>query len=136
MLDSFLGVLGPGLAAALVLLALTVFVEQAGAARSPEEDGHRTKLSATALWAANVLTPALLLGHAWIATSAREELRLEAMLAPIAAMFGGALLGAMFGAMARGAAPVMRKTALPLALVTLAVTVYAASPSAMALIAR
>jgi hypothetical protein len=130
MLDSILGVLGLGYAAALVLLAVTVFTEQAGAARSPEEDEGRHRGSAIALWAANVLTPLLLLAHAFTATSAHEDMRLEAMIAPVLALLGGALIGAIFGAMAPGASPLMRRVMLPLALIALAAALYAAWPSA------
>jgi hypothetical protein len=45
----------------------------------------------------------------------------------------GALFGAFAGAGVKGAAPLMRKLALPLDLLAFAVTIYAVSPSIQAM---
>lgn len=111
-----------------------VFFEQAGAARSPEEDGERKPAITIVLMLASLLTPGLLLLHAFFLTPGVDALlRAALMAAPIAAVLGGSLLGAIFGALARGAAPAMRKLAVPLGLAALALTLFAVSPSILAL---
>ncbi len=112
-----------------------VFVEQAGAARSPEEDGERKGgAAALMLMLASLLTPGLLLLHGFFLTAAVDTLqRIWIMAAPVAAILLGSIFGAILGALARGAAPTMRKLALPLAFAALALTLYAASPSIVAL---
>jgi hypothetical protein len=112
-----------------------VFVEQAGAARSPEEDGERKQGATLILMFASLLTPGLLLLHGFFLTHGAEaELRIWLMAAPVASIIVGSLLGAIVGAIARGAAPTMRKLALPLGFVALALTLFATSPSIVALV--
>jgi hypothetical protein len=111
-----------------------VFVEQAGAARSPEEDGAHKPAASLMLMLASLLTPGLLLLHGFFLTASVDAmLRIWVMAAPIAAVLVGSILGAVFGALARGAAPTMRRLALPLGLAALALTLYATSPSIVAL---
>ena len=134
MLSALVETCGAAFLAALGLEALAVFVEQAGAARSPEEDDAKRGAGTLALFVAGALTPGLLLAHGFVATNRQEDLRIWAMGAPLAAMLGGALLGAVFGAIARAAAPFMRKAALPLDLAALVVAIYATWPSIRVLI--
>jgi hypothetical protein len=113
----------------------SVFVEQAGAARSPEEDGERKGAAALMQMLASLLTPGLLLLHGFFLTAAVDTLlRVGVMAAPVAAVMFGSILGAILGAIARDAAPVMRKLALPLGLAALALTLFATSPSIVALV--
>ena len=112
-----------------------VFVEQAGAARSPEEDTERKGAAAMMLMLASLLTPGLLLLHGFFLTAAADTLaRIWIMAAPIAAVLLGSIAGAIFGAVGRGAAPAMRKLALPLGLAALGLTLFAAMPSIVALV--
>lgn len=112
-----------------------VFTEQAGAARSPEEDGERNGAVALMMTLASLLTPGLLLVHGFFLTAAVDTLlRIWIMAAPISAILLGSIMGAIFGAFARDAAPVMRKLAMPLGLIALAVTLFATSPSVVALL--
>jgi hypothetical protein len=121
--------------AACAAAFLSVFVEQAGAARSPEEDGERKGAATLMLMLASLLTPGLLLLHAFFLTAAVDPmLRVSMMGAPIGAVLLGALLGAIFGALARGAAPAMRTLALPVAFAALGLTLFATSPSIVALV--
>ncbi|MEZ6024086.1 MAG: hypothetical protein R3C16_11890 [Hyphomonadaceae bacterium] len=113
---------------------VAVFVEQASAARTPEEDTERNGFVSLLRLAVALLTPGLLLAHAFLVTRDAEFLRIVAMGAPIAAMILGALLGAMFGALARFAAAALRLITLPLALGTLALTIFATLPSIRVLI--
>ncbi len=120
--------------AACLLQFVAVFVEQAGAARSPEEEGERRTAAGLMLTLASLLTPGLLLLHGFFLTvGADAAVRVGILAAPIAALLLGALLGAMLGAAARGVAPAMRKAVLPLGLMALAITLYATSPSLVAL---
>jgi hypothetical protein len=113
----------------------SVFVEQAGAARSPEEDGEAKSAAKLMLTLASLLTPGLLLVHAFFLTAADDTLlRVWLMGAPIAAVLVGSLFGAILGSVARGVAPAMRKLALPLGLAALALTLFATSPSIVALV--
>jgi hypothetical protein len=112
-----------------------VFVEQAGAARSPDEDSERKGAAALVLMLASLFTPGLLLMHGFFLTAAVDTLlRIWIMAAAVAAILLGSILGAIFGAVARGAAPTMRKLALPLGLAALALTLFATSPSIVALV--
>ena len=113
---------------------VAVIVEQAGAARSPEEDGDRGRAVMQALVLVSFLTVGLLLLHGFFLTAAEATARTAIMTTPIAAMLLGSLLGAIFGALARGAAPALRKIALPIAIVALGVTLFAVSPSIVALV--
>lgn len=84
---------------------------------------------------ASLLTPGLLLVHGFFLTAAVDTLlRIWIMAAPISAILLGSIMGAIFGAFARDAAPVMRKLAMPLGLIALAVTLFATSPSVVALL--
>jgi hypothetical protein len=115
---------------ACALEAIATFVEQAGAARSPDEDAERRGFAALAILAVTTLTPGLLFAHGFLSTHGADTmLRIWAMGAPAAAMIGGALLGGVFGALARGAAPYMRRVALPAGIAALVVTIYATMPS-------
>lgn len=110
--------------------ALAVIVEQWGAARSPDEDAPKHGAAALLTLTLSLLTPGLLLAHGFLATQAADQtLRIIATGAPVAAVLGGALVGAVIGAVARRAAPSMRKLALPLDLAAFAVAVYATLPS-------
>jgi len=114
---------------------VAVFAEQAGAARSPDEDAPKRSGGNALLAVSALLTPGLLLAHGFLVThGADTTLRIWAMGAPVAAMIGGALVGGVFGAVARGAAPLMRRIALPLGLAALAVTLAATWPSIRILI--
>jgi ABC-type thiamin/hydroxymethylpyrimidine transport system permease subunit len=120
--------------AACVVAFAAVFVEQAGAARSPEEDAERRGAAGLMLMLASLLTPGLLLLHGFFLTAAVDTLlRIWIMATPVAAILLGSIFGAVFGAVARGAAPTMRKLALPLGLAALALTLFATSPSIVAL---
>jgi hypothetical protein len=113
----------------------SVFVEQAGAARSPEDDGERKGAAALMLMLASLLTPGLLLLHGFFLTAAVDSLlRIWIMAAPVAAIVLGSMFGAILGAVARNAVPAMRKLALPLGLAALALTLFATSPSIVALV--
>lgn len=115
---------------ACALEALAVFVEQAGAARSPDDDHPRSGAITLTAFMLSLLTPGLLLAHGFLATrEADQTLRVFAMGAPIAAVLIGALAGAILGAAARGAAPTMRKLALPLDLGAFSVAILATLPS-------
>jgi hypothetical protein len=118
--------------AALFVLAL---VEQAGAPRSPEDDAHRKSALTTLLILASFLPPVLLLLHGFLlTTSADSMLRAVIMAAPVAAMLLGSLMGALLGALVGRGARAMRKLAAPLVLVALALALYAAHPSIVALV--
>ena len=120
--------------AACIAAFAAVFVEQAGAARSPEEDGEHKGAASLMLMLTSLLTPGLLLLHGFFLTAASDTaLRVWIMAAPIAAILSGSILGAIFGAIARGTAPVMRKLALPLGLAALSLTLFATMPSIVAL---
>lgn len=135
MPGQLIGIAGVWFLAACAAAFAAVFVEQAGAVRSPEEDGERKSAMMALLMLASLLTPGLLLLHAFFLTAAVDTLlRAALMAAPIAAVLGGSLLGAVFGALARGAAPAMRKLAVPLGLAALALTLFAVSPSILALL--
>jgi hypothetical protein len=113
---------------------VAMFVEHAGAPRSPEEDAERKRAALLALMLASLATTALLILQGFFLTTTAETLlRAAIVAAPIAAMLLGSLLGAVAGAVVRSAAPTMRTLALPLVLVAFALTLYAASPSIVAL---
>ncbi|MEZ5955997.1 MAG: hypothetical protein R3C27_02125 [Hyphomonadaceae bacterium] len=111
---------------AVAFETLAVFTEQWGSARSPDEEKPKNNVLALLSLVLTLLTPGLLLTHAYIGTEGRDQtLFVLASAAPIAALLTGALLGAITGAAVRGAAPLMRKLALPLDIVAFAVTIYA-----------
>jgi hypothetical protein len=116
---------------------LAVFVEQAGAARSPEEDKPHAGFGAFAVGVAALLAPGLLLMHGYFVTegAADPSLRMLALGAPLAVVILGALLGAIFGAIAPGTASVTRAAAPWFAVVGLVLAAYAAMASIAALIA-
>jgi len=136
MLADLLATAGLWFLAASGLLGLTVFVEQAGAARSPEEEGERKQgAMGVVLGVLALLTPGLLLAHAFLTThEAGDMIRVIAIATPIAAVLIGALLGAMFGAMARSAGAALRKVAPVFALITFAVAIFATLPSVRVLL--
>jgi hypothetical protein len=136
MFANLIQIVGLWFLVACALEAVAVFVEQAGAARSPdEEDGKKRGASALLAFLLSLLTPGLLLAHGFLSTHEQEQtLRVIAMGLPIAAVLLGALLGAIFGAVARGTAPAMRKLALPLDLVAFAVAIFATLASIQVLI--
>jgi hypothetical protein len=119
--------------AACIAVFVAMFIEQAGAARSPEEDSERKRAVMLVLLLATFATVGLLLLHGIFLAAEDEGIRFAILAAPIGAMMLGSLFGAIFGAVARGAAPTMRKLALPLVLVALALTLYAAAPTIVAL---
>jgi hypothetical protein len=51
------------------------------------------------------------------------------LAAPATALVGGAILGGLFGAIARPAATLMRRLAIPFGVAALAITIYATLPS-------
>ncbi len=136
MFASLIQIVGLWFLVACALEALAVFVEQAGSARSPdEEDGHKRGASALLAFLLSLLTPGLLLAHGFLATHGQDQtIRVLAMALPIGAVLLGALFGAIFGAVAKGAAPTMRKLALPLDLVAFGVAVFATLASIQLLI--
>lgn len=134
MLDAIIRLAGLWFAVAVGLQALAVFFEQAGSARSPEEEKPHG-LGVLFMGVAALLTPGLLLAHAYFSTHEVDpNLRIAAIGAVIASVLGGALLGALFGAVARGTAAVMRMIALPASLIALAVAIYATLPTIQLLI--
>jgi hypothetical protein len=118
--------------AASALQFVAAFVEQAGAPRSPEEDGERKPAARLVFFFASLLTIGLLLCVP-LSPEVEPVTRLLVLQTPIAAMFSGAMLGAIFGALAQGVAPTMRKVAIPLALAALALALYVAHPSLLGL---
>jgi hypothetical protein len=129
MLEALIHITGPLFLAACALEFLAVGAEQAGAPRSPEEDGPRRALPALAMLALSTLTPGLLLAHGFLATAGADPmLRVWAMAAPVAAMIGGALAGGAAG-LARGLAPAMRAASVWLGLAALVVAVFATRAS-------
>jgi hypothetical protein len=115
---------------------LAVFVEQAGAARSPEEDKTHGGFAAFAVGAAALLAPGILLMHGYFVTQGvQDTLRVLALAAPVAACIVGALAGAIFGAVAPSAAPAMRMAAPWFAVAGLVLAAYAAMASFAALVA-
>ena len=126
MLETLIQTVGLWFFVAVAMEALAVFVEQAGASRSPDDDGPKHGGLALLALVLTIVTPGLLLAHGFLATEGADQtLRVLAMSAPVAAVLVGALFGAIFGAAAKGAAPIMRKLALPLDLAAFAVTIYA-----------
>jgi hypothetical protein len=135
MLAALIQTAGLWFVVACALEAVATFVEQTGAARSPEEDAPRRGFAALAVLAATTLTPGLLFAHGFLSThGADAALRIWAMAAPAVAMIGGALLGGVLGALAPGAASVMRRLALPAGIAALIVTIYATLPSITTLV--
>jgi hypothetical protein len=134
MFASLLQIAGLWFVVAIALEALALFVEQAGAARSPEDDEPRHRAASLIAFLLSLGTPGLLIAHGFLSTHGHDQLRVIAMALPIAAVLLGALLGAIFGAVARGAAPAMRKLALPLDLVAFVVTIFATLASIQVLL--
>jgi hypothetical protein len=131
MLASIIDVAGPAFAIAVGVEALAVFVEQLGAARSPEEDEPRRRGAFTIVLAvAAIVTPGLLLMHGFLSTAQTpQHIRVAAMAAPVAAIIGGALLGAIASAFLRAAGPTMRKAAPVFSIAALVAAAIAALPS-------
>ena len=136
MLSALLETTGYWFLIASAALALAVFVGQAGAARSPDEDRLPNSAHALLTLLLTLTTPGLLLAHAFLVTHELDPtLRILAMAAPIGAVLLGSLLGAMFGAAANGAASAMRTLALPLELAAFALTIFATLASLRILLA-
>lgn len=135
MLGTLIQVAGVWFLVAVALDALAVLAEQWGAVRSPEEDSPKHGGLALMGFALSVVTPGLLLAHAFLSTHAVDpNIRVLALGLPIAALLVGALSGAILGAGVKAAAPVMRKLALPLGFVAFAVAIYAAAATIQVLI--
>lgn len=126
MLGTLIQIVGPWFFLAVAIEALAVLVEQWGAVRSPEEEPRKHNALALLALILTILTPGLLIAHGVITTrGADESFMMLAIGAPIVAVLLGALLGAIAGASVRGAAPLMRKLALPLDLVAFVVAIFA-----------
>jgi hypothetical protein len=134
MLEELIATAGVWFFAACGAVFAAMFVEQAGAARSPEEDSERKRGAMLVLMLASLLAPGLLLLHSFYLTADDPSPRAALMAVAIAATLLGSMTGAIFGALARGAAPIMRRLALPLVLIALALAIYAAFPSIVALV--
>ena len=134
MLESLVQAAGVWFLAAVALQFAAALCEQAGAARSPEDDRPRGRWLTLALAVAALATPALLLGRAYAVTADAEAMtRLWLMGAPLAAMLGGGLVGGVAGVFVQGLAPALRGLGAALALGALALAAYAAWPSLVAL---
>jgi hypothetical protein len=135
MFADLIQIVGLWFLVAIALETLAIFVEQAGSARSPEDETKRHGAVTLIAFLLSLITPGLLLAHGFLATTGQDQtLRVIAMGAPVAAVLLGSLAGAIFGAIAKGAAPVMRKLALPLDLAAFAVAIYATLASIRILI--
>ena len=133
MLEGLIATAGVWFFAGCGAVFAAMFAEQAGAARSPEEDGERNQTALLVLMLASLLAPGLLLLRGFYLTAGDPGARAGLMGIAIAATVLGSITGAIFGALVRGAAPLMRRAALPLALVALALAMYVALPSLLAL---
>lgn len=135
MIESWISLVGVWFFAALAAETLAAFVSQAGAARSPDDEAPRSWLGRAHVLV-GLLSPALLIAHAWLASAGADDgVRGLLVGAPITATIFGALLGSIFGAIAPGAAPTMRRIALIVALISLALAMLASYPSLRSLIA-
>lgn len=137
MFASLAAIAGFWFVVACIFQAVAVFVEQAGAARSPEDEKPHGGFGAFAVGVAALLAPGLLLMHGYFVTELHpdQSLRVLALGAPLAGVILGALLGAIFGAVVHGATPIMRMLAPWFALAALILAVYATVPSIVALVA-
>ncbi|MCX7358904.1 MAG: hypothetical protein NT015_12290 [Alphaproteobacteria bacterium] len=135
MLEALIQIVGPMFLLAIALEMISVMVEQWGAARSPDEEAPKHNALALLALVLTILTPGLLLAHGYVLTHGRDQTLLVIALGlPIAAVLIGALLGAILGAALNGAAPVMRKLALPLDIAAFGVTIYATLATIQALV--
>lgn len=135
MLEALIQIVGPMFLAAVALETVAVLAEQWGAARSPDEEAPKHNVLALLALVLTILTPGLLLAHAYVSTHGQDQtLLVIAVGLPLAAVIVGALLGAILGAAVKGAAPLMRKLALPLDIAAFAVTVYATLTTVQVLI--
>lgn len=126
MLEALIQIVGPMFLVAVGLETVSVLAEQWGAARSPDEEVPKHNALALLALLLTILTPGLLLVHGYVSTHGQDQtLLVIAVGLPLAAVIVGALLGAILGAAVKGAAPLMRKLALPLDIAAFAVTVYA-----------
>lgn len=107
-----------------------VAVEQAGAPRAPSEEPARPGFPGMVLALASLLTPGVLLIHAFVVTaSAGDGVRMAAMALPVAAMILGAIVGAVAGLAARPARVMLRMAAIVFALGALILALAASWPS-------
>jgi arginine exporter protein ArgO len=135
MLGMLIQAVGLWFLVAVALEAAAVFVEQWGASRSPDDEARKHGALALLAFVLTLLTPSVLLAHAFFATQAGDQsVRVIAMVAVIVAILAGALVGAILGASARGAAPLMRKLALPFDVLAFAAAIFAALDTIRALV--
>lgn len=135
MLGALIQAVGLWFLVAVTLEALAVFTEQWGAARSPDEEAPKHGALALLALLLTIVTPGLLLAHGFISTRGMEQsLFVIAVGAPIVAVLAGSLFGAIMGAIAKGAAPLMRQLALPLDILAFGVAIYATLASIRVLI--
>lgn len=126
MLGTLIQTVGPWFLLAVAIEAIAVLVEQWGSARSPDEEPRKHNALALLALFLTILTPGLLVAHGVITThGADQTLMVLAIGAPIIAVLLGALFGAIASAAVKGAAPLMRKLALPLDLVAFATAIFA-----------
>lgn len=130
MLAALIQVVGPWFILAVAFEALAVFVEQWGAARSPDEETRRHGALGLLALVLTIVTPGLLLAHGYVTTrEAGEALVALVVGAPVAAVLLGSLLGAIVGAVVPAAAPFMRRIALPFDLLAFVLAGFAALPT-------
>lgn len=136
--EQLIGVLGTFWLAALAAEFLAVLTESWGGMKPKVEgeEDRRQGLAKYVLMTAAVATPCLLLAHTFIVVSGvyEGELLLPALGAVLATVFGGNLLGWLFGALIRPAATLMQIIAMPLAIVAI-ITAVALSWDSLPLIA-
>ena len=111
---------------------LTVFAESWGSLRVKAEDDEdkRQNFGGFIAQAAATTAPLVLFAHGFFSSIAVSPgLALYAAGAVVAAVLIGALLGWLFGALAKPLAPTMHFLAAPLALVSLVLALVAAWPS-------
>jgi len=124
--------LGPFWAGAVACECLTVFAESWGGLRvKPEgEEEPNRGFAGFVAQAAAIVAPLVLLTHGFFASIALSpSLALYAAGAVVAAVLAGAVLGWLFGAIAKPAAPVLHFLAGPLSFVTVVLALIAAWPS-------
>jgi fucose permease len=107
---------------------------------SPDADGKKLKhktLPALLISISALLTPGLLYAHAYVAWASSAESQDPILtfvttigsLSVVFVVFGGALIGALIGALAKQTKPLLYNAALPLNLLALVLAFIAALPS-------